>query len=76
MEEWYKEPRISVSIGRRLNLGNYESVDIFMSVSGVEPGTTTEEIEELLITGDRAFQLLKTRIGAKISEIKKARKDS
>ncbi len=74
-DELYTEPRISVSIERKINLGNYENVSIFMAVSGVEPGATTDEIEELLVTGDRAFELLKTRVGAKIQSIKKARRD-
>ena len=74
MDEGYQEPRISVSIGRKINLGNYESVDIFMSASGIEPGATGEEIEELLVTGERAFKLLQARIGTKIQELKNARK--
>lgn len=74
-DEGYSEPRISVSIKRKINLGSYESVDIFMAVSGVEPGATTEEIEELLVTGDKAFNLLKNRIKEKIQKIKAARKE-
>ena len=42
----FEEPKVSVSIERKVNLGNYESIDIFMSVSGVEPGATDEEMEE------------------------------
>ena len=76
MEDGYQEPRISVSISRKINLGNYESVDIFMAISGVEPGATTEEIEELLVTGDRAFNLLKNRIKEKIQKIKAARNEA
>ena len=41
-----------------------------MAVSGVEPGATDEEIEELLATGDRAFQLLKRHMGDKVREIR------
>ncbi len=74
--EGFEEPRIAVSISRKLNVGNYESVDIFMAVSGIEPGATTEEIKELLVTGDRAFNLLKDNMATKIKEIKQARKES
>ena len=74
MNEGYQEPRISVSIGRKINLGNYESVDIFMACSGIESGATVEEIEELLVTGERAFKLLEGRLGVKIQELKAARK--
>ena len=70
MQNGYQEPRISVSIARKIALPKYENVDIFMAVSGVEPGATDEEIEELLATGDRAFQLLKRHMGDKVREIR------
>ena len=76
MEDGYQEPRISVSIKRRINLGSYESVDIFMAVSGVEPGATTEEIEELMVTGNRAFEILTGHIGKKIQKIRVARNEA
>jgi len=71
----FQEPRVAVSLSRKLNIGNYESVDLFMAISGIEPGATEAEIEELLVTGDRAFQLLKKNMGAKIKAIKERRKD-
>ena len=72
----FTEPKIGVSIERKINLGNFENVTIYMSVDGVEPGATTEEITELLVTGDRAFDLLKDRMAKKIKDLKTARKNN
>lgn len=71
----YQEPRVSVSIARKIALPGYENVDIFMAMSGLEPGATDLEMEELLTTGDRAFSLLKARMVEKITAIKTARRE-
>lgn len=71
--EGYTEPRVSVSIARKIALPNYENVDLFMAVSGIEAGATDEEIEELLVTGERAFVLLKDRMAEKIRQLRQAR---
>lgn len=65
-----REPGISVSIARKIQLGGYESVDIFMAVTGLEPGCSDAEIEEALATGDRAFALLKRNMAAKLKAIR------
>ena len=65
-----REPGVSVSIGRKINLGNYESADIFMSVNGLEPGASDAEIEEALATGDRAFVILKRHMLARLKEVR------
>lgn len=70
-EEVYHEQRVSVSIARKINTGNYESVDLFMAVSNIEPGATDAEILESLATGDRALQLLKNKMQEKIAEARK-----
>lgn len=71
MEET-QEMRISVSISRKINLGNYESADVFMAVSNIEPGASKEEIDEALATGDLAIQVLKKHM---VTHIQKARQE-
>jgi hypothetical protein len=66
-----EELRVSVSVARKLNLGQYESADIFIAVSGVEPGASDAEIEEALVTGDRAIAVLKKHLRAQIAEARK-----
>ena len=68
------EMKVSVSVSRKINLGNYESVDIFMALSNVEPGASEEEIEEAMETGDMAWQVLKKHVAEKLRSIKAAAK--
>lgn len=65
-----QEMRVSVSISRKLNLGNYESADLFMAISNVEPGATEEEIDEALATGDLAVQVLKKHLAVHLREVR------
>jgi len=39
---------LCISATRRVNLGNYESADVFLSISNVTEQTTQEEIDALL----------------------------
>jgi hypothetical protein len=73
MNETQPEPRhiaTSVSISRKINLGNYESADVFLSVTGIEPGTTREEIDAALATGALAYDALKVALTAKIKDLR------
>lgn len=65
-----EEMRVSVSIVRKINLGDYESADIFMAISNMEPGASDAEIEEALATGDQAIQILKKHIAAQIVKVR------
>ena len=38
----------TVSVSMKINLGNYQSQDIFDSISGLEPTTTPEEVRDFL----------------------------
>ncbi len=45
MEPIKQLPRISVSFGRKINLGNFESMDVHFSISeDVNEGETKEEV--------------------------------
>lgn len=39
---------VSISLSRKMNLGNYESADVFISVSGITDETTESEIDDLI----------------------------
>lgn len=64
------EPRISVSVEMKVNLGNYESAGASVILSGLRAGATEEEIAAMLDTGKLAWSLMTTRLGAKVAELK------
>ena len=65
-----EELNCSVSFTRKVNLGNYESADVFLSVSGIKATTTNAEIEECLDAGKLAWESMKPRL---VAEAKAAR---
>lgn len=60
-------PRLAVTMNRKVNIGNYESVDIFVGVSNVPPGTPLAEIEQLLAEGEYIFAAIERDILAKVA---------
>lgn len=63
-------PRVAVSIERTVNLGNYENVKVFLSVSNLLPDVTDEAIEDALETSRSAYALLKVRLKEEVAEIR------
>ena len=63
-------PTVSVSVSMKVNLGNYESADAFVSVSGLREGTPLEEIEALLETGKLAWGAMTERLAAKVKDLR------
>ena len=68
--------RVSVSMSRKVNLGNYQSADVFVAVSNLEVGATPEQIAEALETGDVAFGLVKNAVAEKIAGIQDQKRDA
>lgn len=61
----------TVSVSMKLNLGNYQSADVFVSLSGVGPETTEADMDDLLqgnITV--AYQKCLASVKAKCREIR------
>lgn len=65
-----REPTISVSMSRKLNLGNYESAECFVSISGVKAGMTANDLVPLMATGKVAWEAVRAEL---IAGLKNAR---
>ena len=56
-----------MSLSRKVNTGNYNSADVFVSVSGIGPTTTQEEIDAILDgPGALAFNSIRERLTAQV----------
>ena len=64
----------TLSISMKVNLGNYESADAFLSVSGVTTETTDAELSELL-DGKMSltYDALKVRMAERVKEFRERR---
>ena len=63
-----REPTITVSMARKVNMGNYESADCFVAISGGRAGMTAEEMAPLMDTAKVAWDLVRAAL---IAELKK-----
>lgn len=68
------KPRAAISVTRKVNLGNYESADVFMSISDITADTTEAEIEEVIETQSQAYEIIRRQVKAKAAELKEAAK--
>jgi hypothetical protein len=65
-----QETTVTVSIAMKVNLGNYESADAFVSLSGLREGASVEEIESLLDTGKLAWSVMTERLSEKVNDLR------
>lgn len=63
-------PRISVSISRRVNLGEYNSADVMMCVSNIDFEANEAEIQRALSTQNLAFSMLAIEMRERIARVR------
>jgi hypothetical protein len=59
----------TVSVSRKVNIGNYESEDVFVSMT-VTPDMTVSEMEQLLAANEAAYELVKGEVERRVFGIK------
>jgi hypothetical protein len=68
-------PKLSatISMSRKINLGNYESADVFISLGGIYEETTVEDVVALLEGPVKdTFDILKVRLA---EQVRRAREE-
>ena len=66
------EPRVTIAIDQKVNLGNYESASVGIILSSLPVDVTEEEIDALLDTGRLAYEKMCTRLAAKVAAKREA----
>ncbi len=62
---------ISLTVNRKVNLGNYESAELYMSVKDVHPGATEEEVRAMVEeTGGAVFSVVMESLGKQLKAIR------
>ena len=69
-EETEDGRRVCVTAGMKVNLGNYESADMSICLSGIPVGAGEAEIEEMLGTAKVAFGSIRKALVQKAAEIR------
>ena len=67
-----EEPRVTIAIDQKLNMGNYESASVGIILSSLPIGCTEAEIEALLDTGRLAYDKMVERLAAKVAAKREA----
>lgn len=62
--------KVSMSVSRKVNLGNYESGDVFLSLSDVPVGATEDDIDAALQTSKIVFDVLRAEVNTKASVLR------
>ena len=67
-----EEPRVTIAIDQKLNMGNYESASVGIILSSLPVDITEAEIDALLDTGRLAYGKMVERLAAKVAEKREA----
>jgi len=62
--------KICMSVSRKVNLGNYESGDVFLSLSDVPVGATQQQVEDALQTSKIVWDVLRAEVNQKAAALK------
>ena len=66
--------KICMSVSRKVNLGNYESGDVFLSLSDVPVGATQEQVEDALQTTKIVWDVLRAEVNRKAVALREGSK--
>jgi len=55
-------PRITVSTTRKINLGDYESQDVFICLVDIPLEASEHLIDSMLLTGEKAIKAISSRL--------------
>ena len=69
-----KQPSITVSTTRKVNLGNYESQDVFICLVDVPVGASDEELASMMLTGERAVKAISARMASIVKDARQSAK--
>jgi hypothetical protein len=64
------DERITVGVVRKVNLGNYESEEVSVYITGLEEGSSPDAIAGLIRVGEMAFDAIKTELEKKVAKLK------
>lgn len=65
------DPTLTVSLSRKVNVGNFESADVFISLSGIPFEASEETIGKMLKTSNLAFDMIREELRGKIAQIRR-----
>jgi hypothetical protein len=60
------QPTVGASVMMKINLGNYESADAFLSIQGITAETTPEQMDALIDQQRIAYEKLRDALKAKV----------
>ncbi len=63
--------KASVSATQKVNVGNYESVDVFFALSNVPVGATDEDLAAAMATSELVFTHVRAKVAEKVAEIRR-----